>query len=301
MDSRYMIRRAEVLSVYDDAEGLRIKVRISGSADGLKKDEDIDYCYPLLPKLLHINPKPGEAVLVLTEKLGAEDSQRYFIGPLLSQPYNYYKDLYSVSANSLLKDTNNNMKPYPAPSMNSDNTGSLPDRNDVALIGRKNTDLVLMENEVRLRCGMKKEPMSAAPNNLIFNQVDPAFIQMKYYSSPKKDLNDNSEFRSVVNVVGDRINLISPRDGNPMFSGVPDQVDMITDDTLCENTEQNILECAHPLVFGDDLVSYLKQFIEIFRTHTHPFSMLPPTFNQNDTDTLNTDLDSLLSRTVRCN
>ena len=66
MDSRYMIRRAEVLSVYDDAEGLRIKVRIPYFDPPKEEDpnmERIPYCFPLMPKLIHVNPKVGELVL----------------------------------------------------------------------------------------------------------------------------------------------------------------------------------------------------------------------------------------------
>ena len=301
MNSKYVIRRASVVSVYDDAEGMRITARISGSGDGTKKDEELDYCYPLLPKLLHVNPKPGECVILLTENLGASDSQRFFIGPLLSQPYHYYNDPYSVSANSLLKDNCNNVKPLPAPSKNSENNGSLPDRDDVAIMGRKNTDIILKEDEVRIRCGMKREPMEAAPNNLLFNRVDPAFIQLKYYASPRKT-KTNGEFNSVINLVADRINLISPRDGNPIFTGIPDQKELVSDKILYEDENNKTIICdAHPLVHGDSLVWFLSQLIEVFRTHTHPFSMLPPTFNQSDTGTLNTDLESLLSKTIRCN
>lgn len=301
MDSQYIMRKAEVLDVYDEYEGLRIKVRLNGTADGTKKDEELDYCYPLLPKLLHVNPKRGETVVVLTDKLGAEGSQRYFIGPILSQPYHYYNDQHRISANSLMLDNFNNIKPEAAPSRNSDNKGTLPDRDDVAILGRKNSDLILKDNEVRIRCGMKSEPIKASPNNLIFNQVDPAFIQLKYFTSAKKDPTDNSEFRSVANIVADRINLISPRDGDPIFKSIPDRVDLINDKTLCDDSDDNILGCSHPLVHGDSLVAFLQQMLEIFRTHTHPFSMLPPRFNQNDTDILNQDLTQLISKTVRCN
>lgn len=303
MDSGFVMRRAEVVSVYDDAGGLRIKARLSGGGDGTKTDEELEYCYPLLPKLLHVNPKPGETVVVLTEKLGASDSQRFFIGPILSQPYNYYRDLHTVTANSLLKDNNNNLKPLPNPNLDSANNGTLPDRDDVAILGRTNADIILKDNEIRIRCGIKGRMSEQAPNNLHFNLVDPAFIQMKYFPSPKNDPSNGREFSSVVNVVGDRINLISPRDGSPAFTSIPDPAYMVSDETLAENLDGgfNVLCDAHPLVYGDELTGFLKQMIEVFRTHTHPYSMLPPTFNQNDTATLNTDLDAMVSKTVRCN
>ena len=295
------MRRAEVISVYDEYEGMRIKVRLSASGDGTKTDEELDYCYPLLPKLLHVNPKPGETVVVITEKLGASDSPRYFIGPLLSQPYNYNKDFDKVSANSMIIDNNNNVNPQKAPSHDSKNNGSLPDREDVAILGRLNSDIILKDEEVRIRCGMKKSADASPPNNLEFNKIDPAFIQLKYYQEPRKT-EHNGEFNSVINVVADRINLISPRDGNPMFNSIPDPDSLVSDRVLFEDANNQTILCdAHPLVYGDDLTAFLKQLIEVFRTHTHPSSMLPPRFNQNDTATLNTDLEAMLSKTIRCN
>lgn len=303
MDSRFIIRRAEVLNVYDDAEGMRIKVRIPGGGDATKSDQELDYCYPLLPKLLHVNPKVGETVLLLTEKLGASDSQRYFIGPLLSQPYNYYHEYDKISANSLLIDNKDNMKPLPAPSQNSANDGTLPDREDIAILGRRNTDIIQKDNEVWIRCGIKENPGNTPPSNLKFNLVDPAFIQMKYYDNAAKT-EQNGEFRSVINVVADRINLISPRQGRPMFDGIPNPDSMISDNTLfADENGRNIICDAHPMAYGDTLMSYIRELIEVFRTHTHPFSMLPPTFNQHDTDVLKTaeNEDQFLSSTIRCN
>ena len=39
-----------------------------------------------MPKLIHVKPKPGEAVLIMLQEQGATDSDRFYIGPLISQP-----------------------------------------------------------------------------------------------------------------------------------------------------------------------------------------------------------------------
>ena len=46
----------------DKSEGYRIKVRIPGTDDPNTKTEDLPYCFPLLPKLLLINPKHWSSV-----------------------------------------------------------------------------------------------------------------------------------------------------------------------------------------------------------------------------------------------
>ena len=59
-----LFRLCEVLSVVDDNDGLRIKVRLYPEDVKYKTIKELPYCFPLLPKHLHINPKVGECVLV---------------------------------------------------------------------------------------------------------------------------------------------------------------------------------------------------------------------------------------------
>ena len=46
--SQFIIKMAHVESIEDDADGLRIKARLS--QDGLTATKDLPYAYPLLPK-----------------------------------------------------------------------------------------------------------------------------------------------------------------------------------------------------------------------------------------------------------
>lgn len=288
MDKDYIIREAKVLYADDGYDCMRIKVRLGG-LDGTKTDEELPYCFPLLPKLMHITPKVGECVVVILEKNGAGDSNRFFIGPILSQPYFYEHELYDLTAMNGLQDAKVNMVQHPE--KDPDNNGTLPDYDDVAIIGRENTDIVLKPEELRLRCGYKENPNGPVESRLHFNKIDPAYIQMRY---KKMTDSNNREVNSVINVVADRINLLSRDSKNP-FS-LTDQQDLITDDEL-----QKILQQAHPLPFGDELMNFLKKLINIFRTHTHPYSMLPPSLTQPDVETLATNLDDMLSKAVRIN
>ena len=48
-------------------------------------------------------------------------------------------------------------------------------------------------------------------------------------------------------------------------------------------------------------MDFLKQLIEVIRTHTHPFAMDPPCFTTPQTKVLDTDLDAMLSNSIKIN
>jgi len=290
VNDNIIFRECEVLSVIDDQAGLRIKVRIDPDDNDCKTIEQLPYCYPLMPKHFHINPKVGEMVLVILGTIGITKGRRWFIGPMISQPYNLNYDPFNYSARSLL----NNAKqaaPLPDPALNELNRGTLPDREDIALQGRQNADLILKNNEVRLRCGFKKNPNGLPKDCLVFNDENLSYIQMKY--KKLKDRKGN-EINSSVNIVADKINLLSHQSKTPFK--LNDRDYLITDEELMK-----IIEQGHPLPYGDDLIHFLKQLVEVIRTHTHPFSMDPPCFTTPQDNVLNTDLDQMLSESIRIN
>ena len=283
MENEYILREAEVVSVEDEYNGMRIKARLGG-LDSHLTDEELPYCFPLLPKLIHILPKKGEAVIVILGKDNAPTSNRYYIGPILSQPYFYKEELYDLSALNMLL----NQKPAPIQNPKRDplNEGTLPDKDDIAIVGRENSDIVLKNNEIRLRCGYKSNPNGKINERLYFNEFNPAYIQMKY-----KKMKDGKgrEINSFVNIIADRINLLKNKN-------VIDNKDVITDDDLLD-----FVNNGHPLVYGDDVVALLKDILNIIQTHTHPFSMCPPKFDKSDLKIFDRNLNEMLSDTVRIN
>lgn len=286
----YILRLCTVLNVQDDADGLRIKVRLDYE-DNDVEDKDLPYCFPLLPKLLHVNPRVGELVFVILQSQGQVKGNRFFIGPIISQPYYINKD-FAPQAQSLLQGIQNK-QPLPHPKTNPLNDGTLPDREDVAIQGRQNGDIIFKPNQVLLRCGFKKNPLGSAENTLIFNDKDLAYIQLKYGNFNDK----TSNFNSIVNVVADRINLLSH--DSPTSFKLGDSKDLITDEEM-----DNILNNAHPLVYGDNLVKFLQDLVNIFLTHEHPWAQLPPTVTDQiskllkNTNTLSKDI---LSKSIKIN
>ena len=77
MDKDYIIRETKVVSVDDEYHGGRIRVRLGG-IDGNTPNDKLPYCFPLLPKLIHVYPKVGEGVLIILEKNGSGKSNRYY-------------------------------------------------------------------------------------------------------------------------------------------------------------------------------------------------------------------------------
>ncbi len=288
-DSDYIIREAKVLSVDDNYRGGRIKVRLGGIDANIANDIDLPYCFPLLPKIIHVRPKVGEAVLVILGKNNSGKSNRYYIGPVLSQDYFYLQEMYDISALNML--INRKTKPQQNPDNDQLNKGTLPEPDDIAITGRENTDIILKNNELRLRCGYKENPTGPVKDRLHFNCVDPAYIQLKYKKLKDKNGRDIS---SAINIVADRINLLS-RDSDTIYN-LTDNEHLISDDELL-----NILNTAHPLIYGDQLVEFLKKFIDLFQRHTHPFNMETPVIFGDDVKTLQTDLNAMLSKAVRIN
>lgn len=293
-------RYAEVLSVDDTKDGDRIRVRLEPEDQGLSLEE-IPYAFPLLPKMLHVKPKVNESVIVFTALANDGTSQRFYIGPIISQPNKMDKDYHYGSALAFLGGRN-------LPSAQVSNLpnvkGAFSNNEDITIYGRKGAELEIKENDIRLRCGLRKN----AKNNskeVEYNSLDPSFIQLRYYydnilSNNKSSISwkgsstnfgGTDKCNSTATIVADKINLIG-NDGNPAFPK-PDNKELISEEVM-----KKILEEAHELPYGDILVEFLKLFRDAFLNHTHPFSMIKPC---EETALSNFNLDSILSDTVRIN
>ena len=295
--------------VDDSSKALRIKVRIAPYDNGkditkepcLENDYNgVQWCFPLLPKMMHVNPKVGELVVVFCQDPNSPFSQRLFLGPVISQDYmmdydyDYPPTEYFPKSSARRMLTGNtgdkSYAPLPSPDGDGENEGTIPDREDIAIRGRGNSDIILTDEDVRVRCGFKKKPHSSIKEKLNFNSEDLAYILMRY----RKGEDDTGVYNSSVNVVADRINLLS-HDSKDNFD-LGDRKNMISDDEM-----KKILKQAHELPYGDVLIDFLKNFIDIFNRHTHPFSCLPPRLNATDVQTLTPNWENMLSKSVRIN
>lgn len=290
------VREVENTYSTDGYDGLRIRAELF--TDRARNINDVPWAFPLLPKTIQTLPKVGEAVFVIND--GTPKSQRYFIGPIISQPqYSTYckKD----DATSLLVGHTSN--PIEKISNVAETTGSFPKAEDVALVGRGSEDVILRydentkSSEVDLRAGIRGEPTNSSnPNligNVVFNSNDPAYIQVKYKQGIAKGPDNTAN--SIINMVANRINIMSNKDDS-IAHNLGDQNSLIPDEKVDE-----VMNHLHQVPLGDELVKLLKIMKGCILHHVHPWAGMEQCGDWSGyINELNKyDIDSILSKYVR--
>jgi hypothetical protein len=108
-----------------------------------------------------------------------------------------------------------------------------------------------------------------------------------------KDQNEFDQFAgSVVNIVAEKINLLSHKGSNNFELTDPEK--MITEDSQLEiNTN------SHPMVHGDKLIDFLKLVKTFIETHVHPYAGLPTDPDTNVQNITNFNLEDLVDKNIR--
>ena len=288
MKNNAIVKICQVIDINDDNDGERIKVRLNPE-DNRKTNSELPYAFPLLPKLLHIKPKVGEYVLIILTECGNGYSNRYYIGPIISQPQYMEKDDFLPNTLSLYPGALK--EPDVAPSTNADSHGAFAEDNDIALYGRKKNEIILSNDDIKIRCGNRTKDLSAK-GGIVFNRLDPTYIHLKHTDN-KRGENDNT-YRSTATIVADKINLIGNQSKYTFKTN--DKKDLITD-----NEMEKIIKEAYKLPYGEILVDFLKLFVKTFAEHVHPYPGLPPCATDDYVKTTTYDLAKILSDTVRIN
>ena len=305
------IQRGKVVSIDDANDAGRIKVRVIGT-DNDEKDADIFYAFPMLPKHLNIVPKLKEAVLIFTFTSANQKVDRMYMGPIIPQPQFLENSDYDLEAWNGFSFGSTDLGP--APSTRGKLKGGYPAKEDIALQGRKNTDLILKDNEVLLRAGKFVFQGDAADNSknpsefdevlgYKFNSRTQGYIQIKYNAQVNvpKDDNDDKKYGSITNIVSNKINLLTHAEGNPRFT-LANQENLISDDEM-----QRILTEAHPLLFGDKTIELLKLMMLAITNHSHKYNGLPAHAEGESPAALSIqemvqyNLEQLLSKNIRIN
>ncbi len=240
----------EVTSIEDFTDGGRIKVRIGG-LDNNTGNDDLPWCYPILPKFFHIIPQIGEVVRIFIEDTKYPERSRYWIGSVISQPQKIgFDSLYTALSTTNLGLT----VPEQAPSTYPDAEGVFPLKTDVAIVGKVNSDVILRINEVHIRAGKHEND-----NILKLNVKNPAEIAMTY-----EQKSNSQDYYSNTIVMSDKIALIS-HSGNPQFKAA----------RLESKDRVRIFEQGHPIARADILVQALEIFRKALITHIHGYSNMP--------------------------
>lgn len=262
----------EVVSIEDDTETGRIKVRIP-DLDSKILSENLPDCYPILPSFFYVLPKLGEAVRVFIEDVKYPYRGRHWMGSIISQLNRTENDPYM----SALSGTNVGLfNPNKAPSSYPNSKGIYPEKNEIGILGRKNNDIILGENNLKIRVGKHE-----INDVYVLNKTNPAVINLNL-----------SETKNTTTI-------ITSSDKLAFLSSKSDVKYNITD--LDDETIENIFNSAHPMVRGDLLVEILKIMKNAISNHIHSYNAMPPTKTNviNDNDMI--DFSNILQKNIVIN
>ena len=135
-------------------------------------------CYPLNPAFFHYVPQVGERVMVIMDRYHntiktAQKEKRYYLTVSISKPQNIDNDPYDTTASS--RESDGTLKAGEAISEIPTAKGTYATKDDIGLVGRKNTDILLRDGEVLLRAGKHEKD-----NKVAFNKKDPAYVQIRH-------------------------------------------------------------------------------------------------------------------------
>lgn len=300
-------RRDEVFN--SDPNMIRVRIESNQYDQAITDDRLLPNCYPMLPKHLNIVPKIGEVVFIMLLDPTDRYSDRLYLGPMISSRENLKEDRIDTTALSNLSIS------VTTPNVNLDTLksvkGIFPNREDVSIQGRDNSDIIFKTNEALLRAGQHVQD-----NVLVFNDKNPAYVQLKFNTTLKINDNTNSEFSlgnppstdgfsnnkpikgSVINMVADKINLIGHKDTDRQYN-VRNNENYISEDEIT-----NIIKTAHPVAFGDTLLDYMKKLELAFMNHVHRFPGLKPSAVQGENylkEYLEYPVQTILSKNIRIN
>lgn len=303
-----MVFIGHVISVKDDYGANRIKVRIK-NADSKIANENLPYAWPLLPKPLCVPPKVNESVIILCESDNPR-KQRYYIGPVIPQYQSMFFSDHDTEALTMLN--GRGAKPYPNVANVPEMAGAFAKEDEIAIYGRKNSDIILGDTDLRIRCGARLAD-SVNYTKIGFNLTNPSVIKLKYHedqliatkrkwNNADGDMTDKKveAIESSVNVIGQEINLISTN-GSPYVKTSNTDDESNGNETISDRDIKAFIEKAHPIPYGDVLLRYLFLFKKAFENHTHRYHQMPPvhdlTFNNLDKFVM----DDILSKNIRIN
>ena len=291
-----MIRFGRVTGVIDPNGAGRIQAR-TVSDNPTERNKDLSFCIPLLPKFVHVRPKVGELVLIISMAPGQFGQPNYYIGPIISQE----DKLYYEDADKAFSTTQTGYFDWdPNPRLEQNVLPTLyPQVDDICIEGRKDTGIQLKDEEVRIKAGVKVVDEGVPKNNI----ETPSFISLKYY--PKNDYKRDG-YKSTATIVADKINLIGTHTTDPDTKEIPVTVNKDAnaedkDNLISDSAMKELINKAHQLPYGDKLVEFLDLMRTAFAKHVHPFPTMAPCNDENMKTVATYDLEGILSDNVRIN
>ncbi len=253
-----------------------IKVRIP-NIDNSVLNENLPECYTLNPKFFHIYPKIGEVVRIFIEDTNNPQRSRYWTGPIISDLRNInYCNRFDAFSTTNLKSSSPRKDLDTLP----DAKGVFPDKGDIGIIGRNNTDIILRDNQIEIRTG--KHELNDVTK---LNKKNPAIFKQSF-----SNVDSNNKPISESLIISDKIAILS-HSGNPKFKS----------HNFSNNDLNRIFNNAHPMTRGDVLVKFLEKIRESIILHIHGYNGLPADKDKIITELQNIDFNKILNRNLVIN
>jgi hypothetical protein len=163
---------------------------------------------PFLPKHINIIPKIGESVKLIYYAAGDDVSPREYIAPQTSNydklNFDSIESARSFSKRSTYQPTRNNLR----------NNGLVADPTDIALTGRKNSEIVLPDDEVIIRAGYQNMSEQLKNNRN-------AIVQASHYTQRKlvtmETVTDDTSQIKAINYMAEVYTNIYDRTLDPLY------------------------------------------------------------------------------------
>ena len=284
------IHYGKVVEVSNDGSK-RIKVSIDG-IDNKKKNSELKWCHSLLPLHLNVVPEVGNLVTVILMNSDNPENERTWLGPVVSSLQKIGGQDYLLAKSGReggLGKLGVSIDTLP------EADGVFPGLNDIALIGKVNSDVILKENEVLIRAG--KHDLN---NVLKLNKKNPSYLNLRVLKP--SDINkpvENDKTKKSLNISEDRTDAVLM--ANKIFLIGRDSNSKIVKPILDKEDHIQLEEDSHPMVHGDVLAEFILRFQIWMKTHIHEGSRLKPDY-ANTTEQLDRwiseNINKMLSKNV---
>ena len=262
-----VINYGRVLRVSDDGN-MKLKVFIRGVDKPDDNADTLPWCEPFLPRMLNVTPKVGETVKIMFMDMNNPNIEREWIGPIISQPENINEDPHFFT--SLAGKVGGFVGLGRSIKTIAESEGVYPKNEDIAILGRENTDILLRPEEVIIRAGKHE-----IDNPLKLNEKNPSYISLRVLRpSDLEESESLTETESNLNLGKDRTDTLIV--SNKIFLVGRNSNSNTIKSIINKEDHKELENNLHPVVYGD----VLKELLEILRSwvksHIHPYNGLPP-------------------------